>query len=335
MGRPLKHDLAGKKFGKLTVIEHVGSGRWKCVCECGNETVVNGNKLITGNTKSCGCLNAGPLEDLTGQRFGMLTVIDYAGGGRWNCVCDCGNKKAVLTGALKTGNAKSCGCYVRELPANFDDKTGRRYGRLVVQEYLGGSRWKCLCDCGNVTEVDSHELSRGNVTSCGCYRREVASDSHTTHGMTGSRLYIVWGSMRQRCYNKNNHGYKNYGALGVKVCKEWDSFEAFHDWAYANGYDENAEYGECTLDRIDPFGDYCPENCRWVSVEVQANNKRSNENPNARVPVNLIDAAGNVLKRFPSVKDAAKETGSLATSISAVIHGRQKTTNGLMFAPAT
>ena len=136
-------------------------------------------------------------------------------------------------------------------------------------------------------------------------------------------------------WNKNSHSYKNYGAKGVKVCEEWDSFEVFHDWAYANGYDESAEFGECTIDRIDPFGDYCPENCRWVSAKVQATNKRSDENSELFVPVDLIDADGNVLRSFASVKEAARETGCFATSISAVLHGKQKATNGLRFANAS
>ena len=88
------------------------------------------------------------------------------------------------------------------------------------------------------------------------------------------RLHHVWLSMRNRCSNPRNNSYYLYGAKGVTVCKEWDDYEAFKEWAYENGYDENARRAECTLDRINPFGNYEPSNCRWVSMKVQNNNTR-------------------------------------------------------------
>lgn len=81
--------------------------------------------------------------------------------------------------------------------------------------------------------------------------------------------------MKARCYNENNNVYKFYGAKGVRVCDEWlNDFQSFRDWAMANGYDPHAPRGECTIDRVDPYGDYSPDNCRWVSMEVQRGNKR-------------------------------------------------------------
>lgn len=83
------------------------------------------------------------------------------------------------------------------------------------------------------------------------------------------RLFQVWRAMIGRCGNAT--GYKD-----VKVCDEWHDYFAFSEWAYANGYDENAPYGECTIDRINPFGDYRPSNCRWTDMKTQARNKRKN-----------------------------------------------------------
>ena len=73
---------------------------------------------------------------------------------------------------------------------------------------------------------------------------------------------------------KNNH-YQNYGAKGIKICKEWlADYLEFEKWALANGYDENAKRGKCTIDRIDNNGDYCPENCRFVDAHTQRMNQR-------------------------------------------------------------
>jgi hypothetical protein len=77
--------------------------------------------------------------------------------------------------------------------------------------------------------------------------------------------------MRQRCNNPRCKEYRNYGARGISICKEWDEFIGFYNWAMANGYKE-----DLTLDRIDNDGNYEPNNCRWVSMEVQENNKRTN-----------------------------------------------------------
>ena len=91
------------------------------------------------------------------------------------------------------------------------------------------------------------------------------------HGGRHTRLYNIWRSMRQRCNNPKASNYGRYGGRGITVCQEWNSFIAFSDWAYMNGYCENL-----TLDRIDNMGNYEPTNCQWVSYVVQNRNRRDN-----------------------------------------------------------
>lgn len=164
------------------------------------------------------------------------------------------------------------------------DLTGQRFGRLVVVSRAentkrGQARWVCQCDCGNITEVKGGALRSGATKSCGCYQRDRTAQSCITHGGTKSRLYLVWAGMKQRCLNINNSRYAAYGGRGIRICDEWENdFAMFRDWAFANGYDENAPFGACTLDRINNDGDYEPSNCRWIEQKEQARNQRTNVN---------------------------------------------------------
>lgn len=95
---------------------------------------------------------------------------------------------------------------------------------------------------------------------------------HPTHGMTKTRLYREWLSMKQRCNPENTNYSRNYSRRGIVVCSEWsENFEAFRDWAMSNGYRD-----DLSLDRINVNGNYEPSNCRWASRSEQQNNKRNN-----------------------------------------------------------
>jgi len=189
-------DLTGQRFGRLTVLQNAGrklaiGGKkeyiyWLCQCDCGNTCETTAANLKCGNSKSCGCLfddfMKSKFNDLTGQRFGMLTVIktaDYIKEKQyWLCLCDCGKECTVSAAQLQRvrGAIKSCGC-IYDVYKNLE---GKRFHRLTVIEYLpevsegkGGSRhWRCICDCGNEILATSSRLLNGRARSCGCYRDE-------------------------------------------------------------------------------------------------------------------------------------------------------------------
>lgn len=100
----------------------------------------------------------------------------------------------------------------------------------------------------------------------------LGNHNHMKHNGVHTRLYNIWKTMRQRCFNKNNQKYEYYGGKGVSICAEWNDFSNFREWAISNGYNE-----DLTLDRIDVNGNYEPANCRWVTHQIQANNKSNNK----------------------------------------------------------
>ena len=162
-----------------------------------------------------------------------------------------------------------------------NDLKGMVFGRLTVIKEGGRTRdrhilWKCQCECGSIVNVSSRDLVTGHTKSCGCLQKDTIKDIRYKHGDRDNRLYSVWKSMKKRCENPNCKSYKWYGAKGVSVCDEWHEYQVFKEWAINNGYDANAEYGQCTIDRVNPYGNYEPTNCRWVTMAEQANNKRCN-----------------------------------------------------------
>lgn len=184
------------------------------------------------------------------------------------------------------------------------DLTGKRFGRLTAIRYGGmvghNSFWRCVCDCGQEIDVSSYKLRTGHTQSCGCLHGEMLAKRNMKHGLTSDRLYSVYASMKNRCYNKSNSEYHCYGGRGIKVCDEWlDDFQSFYTWALESGYKTDAPRGEYTLDRIDNDSDYSPSNCRWISICQQ--NRRRKE-------VEVTDASG-VIRRYWSIRSAETSLG--------------------------
>lgn len=184
-------DISGHIFGRLTAIRRVkNSGRrtvWLCKCTCGKIKKIMKENLIAGRTTSCGCFlkevsSSRFLKDLTGKEFGRLKVLGRAVPPKntknkhsyWRCLCICGKYKKTFSYNLIKGFTKSCGCLSKdELKSRRKDFLGRRLGSLIVIQDLGinskgKSRWKYLCDCGNVGITGVSELNY--IKSCGCVR---------------------------------------------------------------------------------------------------------------------------------------------------------------------
>ena len=149
------------------------------------------------------------------------------------------------------------------------DLTGKKFGKLTALRTVKNTSntdnhamWLCSCECGGEKIVQSHKLLRGDVKSCGCL----------FHRKSKTRLYRIWSHMKSRCGNESSDSYSCYGGRGIIVCDEWlNSFEMFYEWAVNNGYSDNL-----SIDRMDVNGNYEPSNCRWTTMKVQSNNRRTN-----------------------------------------------------------
>lgn len=170
---------------------------------------------------------------------------------------------------------------------NFIDRTGQRFGRLLVIEFSHItnkkiSSWKCLCDCGNIKIIRSSNLLSSSTKSCGCIYKEIWKDKRIGKNNTNykhgaaikkeGRTSPEGNSYRDiiaHCYNKNSIGYKYWGGRGITVCDRWlESFENFLD---DMGNKPGSEY---SIDRFpDKDGNYEPGNCRWATPKEQADNR--------------------------------------------------------------
>lgn len=243
-----------------------------------------------------------PPSDLTGQRFGRLTVVRRAtptpsGKTRWECLCDCGEQTVVQTSCLRLRKrpTRSCGC-LRALhnTARRQDLRGRRVGRLLVLAFAGAKSskiqlWLCLCDCGRRVTVDGTRLRArttvGQTRSCGCLRQDSARANRFKHGMTNTPEGAAWRSMRDRCNRNNCWAFPYYGGRGIKVCRGWSGEDGFLNFYRDMGPKPSPRY---TLDRRDNDHGYdcgkCEDcrarhaipNCRWATRAEQSRNRRSN-----------------------------------------------------------
>ncbi|HCQ6003679.1 TPA: hypothetical protein OL424_003040 [Clostridioides difficile] len=227
------------------------------------------------------------MEFESGIKLGKLTLIKYLGRNKhskkvWLCQCECGNKvervENNLKQSIKNEKPPHCGCSPNWKGQNkrFKDITGKTFGKLTVLKMSGKDKyshnlWLCQCECGNRTITSTSALEQGKAQSCGCIRKEILLERSTTHNKSNDSLYRVYHRMIKRCTNAINKDYNYYGGRGIEVCNEWlEDFINFYNWSIENGYRKGL-----TIDRINVNGNYEPSNCRWVTWEVQRNNKRN------------------------------------------------------------
>lgn len=155
------------------------------------------------------------------------------------------------------------------------DLKGQRFGRLLVLSPAankgGRTRWLCLCDCGAYTIAGTADLRSGDTKSCGCKHRDnalVNVHKLSKHNMSRTRLYRIWDGIKRRT-KPDAWKAPRYGPRGIRMCDEWRSdFIVFEEWAISHGYNDTLQ-----IDRIDNDGNYCPENCRWVTQKDNSNNR--------------------------------------------------------------
>jgi len=152
----------------------------------------------------------------------------------------------------------------------FIDLTGQKFGELTVDKYMGQSKWLCRCDCGKEKIVLCCNLRNGNTKSCGC------KEGNLKHGHSQTKIYNIWRDMNQRCNNKNNKGYKNYGKRKIKVCYRWSNK---NPRGFENFYKDVGDPPKGkSINRINNSVGYFSNNWRWATSAQINRNMRSNRN---------------------------------------------------------
>lgn len=177
--------------------------------------------------------------------------------------------------------------------------------RQNAAQYINGRAFLHLYECAKCGDM----VVKRQVPECSSSCRKCRS---IVHGDARLPLYAVWKNMRQRCVNSNNKSYKNYGAKGVRVCCEWDSYESFRQWAVSSGWSKGLE-----IDRVDPSGDYCPSNCRVVTP--QENRRRTSR---VKLSVEKARRIREMAESGVRRREIAREFGVDVSVVYDVIRGR-------------
>lgn len=199
--------------------------------------------------------------DLTGQRFGRLTVIkedpmrDKRGLAKWICQCDCGNTVSIVGSRLRSGHTKSCGC----LKLNVNELGGQRFGRLTAikrdpaRDDQGRTRWICKCDCGNTISATEYFLRIGYIKSCGCLSKENAIKALFKYDIDGTRVSKL---LSKKLQSNNTSGKR--GVHWDKQHNKWVAQIGFKKKRYRLGFTSDFEEACRLRDEAEEhiFGDF-------------------------------------------------------------------------------
>ncbi len=249
--------MPGMQFGHLTVLSDSGEREknyilWNCACSCGRQVRCSSRDLLQKKVQDCGCLSRVPRSmcDLTGQRFGKLTVLyptdrrTDQGSVVWHTVCDCGGEKDVSARRLMRGQVRSCGCLSHP---PLKDYVGKTFGRLTVTGYAGVGRdlglsknssenyWYVRCRCGNEKMVGQSELENGDTRSCGCLHNEKLIESMKL--IDGTSITLLENANKLRSSNTS-------GKTGVSFStrdQKWEAYITFKGKRYRLGEYRNKE----------------------------------------------------------------------------------------------
>lgn len=217
------------------------------------------------------------IDHLIGHKIGHWTLLEDLGRiysrriVKVRCVCNF--EKYIDYAEIKRGKSTNCGCQVRNNPKSW---LGKKVNRLTIIEILGTengkTRVKCICECGVQAVIRFDSLMNSSTKSCGCLHGESVNQQEESWHL----IYIIWAGMRTRCNTKHAKAYKNYGAIGVEICPEWDEFIPFYNWCRANGWKKGLQIDKDILSTEIPGKIYSPSTCCFVTRKQNMNRTTKN-----------------------------------------------------------